>query len=406
MNKQCFVIMSFNEQYDRVYHQGIRPAVERLGYSCVRADADPGPANVPAEIIRAIIAADLVIADVSEPSPNVFYELGVSHCVGNKTITITSKADGLPFDIGTFRATLYRSHGDGLKLLAHTIGEIVRSMQSSGMTAPNNLAQEAGRHYFDLRSQLRHRMKEVEAERTRVHAFAQFADRQGTLQDNSIVARKVVGHIARFLPGGPGPLLVSIGGSGAVGKSTFAALVADEFRRLHGSRFSVEILPTDSYQMERADRILKNLIGFDARAHDLDQMANDVEALMTGTEVEVTPYDHRTGRHLDARVVKPSDLIILEGVYSFYPLIAPFNSGLRYYIYTPAKQAKELKFIADFTNRGYDIQEAFAHADAEYQAYEAHILPFLRFADFVITVDDYWKYAGLSPQEFRPLRGQ
>ena len=277
-------------------------------------------------------------------------------------------------------------------------------MQSSGMASPNNLPQEAGRHYFDLRTQLLDRIKGLEDDRTRVQAFARFLERQGAPQDNSDVARKVVGHVSRFLPGGPGPLLISIGGSGAVGKSTFAALVAAEFRSVHGSRFSVDILPTDSYQMDRADRIFKNLIGFDPRSHDLEQLTDHVATLMGGGEVEVAPYDHGAGRHLQGRIVKPSDVIFLEGVYSFYPLLAPFNSGLRYYIYASETHAKELKFIADFTNRGYDIQQAFSHASAEYQAYEAHVLPFLKFADFVITVNDYWTYSGPWPQEFRPQR--
>lgn len=182
--------------------------------------------------------------------------------------------------------------------------------------------------------------------------------------------------------------------------------MAEEFRRLHGTKFTVDVLPTDSYQMERAERLLKNLVGFDARAHDLTRMTGDLETLINGEKIEVAPYDHSTGRHLDTRVVNPSNVIILEGIYSFYPLIAPINSGLRYYIYAPPKQAKDLKFISDFTNRGYDIQESFAHADAEYQAYESHILPFLRIADFIITVDDYWKYKGPFPQEFKPNRGR
>ena len=159
----------------------------------------------------------------------MFYELGVSHCVGNKTITITSTPERLPFDVGAFTATIYRMDGDGFKLLAHTLGETIRSMQSSGMASPNNLPQEAGRHYFNLRTQLLDRIKGLEDDRTRVQAFARFLERQGAPQDESDVARKVVGHVSRFLPGGPGPLLISIGGSGAVGKSTFAALVAAEF---------------------------------------------------------------------------------------------------------------------------------------------------------------------------------
>lgn len=78
--KNAFVIMSFKDEYERVYHQAIRPALAELDFACLRADENPLPANVPSEIIRALVSADLIIADISDPSPNVFYELGVSHC--------------------------------------------------------------------------------------------------------------------------------------------------------------------------------------------------------------------------------------------------------------------------------------------------------------------------------------
>lgn len=402
MQKKCFVIMSFGDEYDRVYHQGIKPALEEeCGYTCVRADDDPGPAHIPAEIIRHIISADVVVADISENSPNVFYELGVSHCVGNKTITITSKVEELPFDISVFRAISYSMERDALQLLSFRLVRAVRDLESGGMELPNNLAQEAGRDYFDLRKKICENLEAIAEERRRTKVFAQFIGRKGELQDNTPVADKVVEQVlARFRPGTAGCLLVSIAGSGAIGKSTFAELVAERIRTLHKNKYSVDILPTDSYMLARSERTLRNIIGNQPESYDLDQLAKDAEALVNGEEVYVTPYDHGTGKHLPPKKVVPSDILILEGIYSFYPLIAPLNKGLRYYIFADKHQAKELKFIADFTERGYDVQTAFANADAEYNTYEAHILPFLKLADYVIKLDQYWKYDGPFPQKY------
>lgn len=401
MTKKCFVIMSFNDKYDRVYHQAIKPALERCGYCCVRADDDPGPANIPAEIVRGIISADIIIADISENSPNVFYELGISHCVGNKTITITSNIEKLPFDISVFRGIPYKIERNGLRLLSNDIEQAVRELESSKMKFPNNLVQESGRDFFDLRRKICEDLEAIAKERRRTEIYAEFIKRRGEHQDNTSVADKVVAQITHFMPGVSGSLLVSIAGSGAIGKSTFAQLIAERIRISYKNSFSVDILPTDSYQLARSERILKNLIGFHPKSHNLDQFAKDVETLVTGKkEVYVTPYDHQTGGHFPTKKVVPSDILVLEGVYSFHPLIAPLNRGLRYYIFADKHKAKELKFIADFTDRGYDTQTAFAHADAEYTTYETHILPYLKLADYVIVVDEYWKYDGPFPQEY------
>ena len=129
MEKRGFVIMSFAGKYDRVYHQAIKPAIENCGYECVRADSRPGPENIPRRIIEEIIASNIIVADISEPSPNVFYELGVSHSIGNKTITITSNVENLPFDISTFRVVRYKIGSEELRLLRNDIEENIRTIE-------------------------------------------------------------------------------------------------------------------------------------------------------------------------------------------------------------------------------------------------------------------------------------
>lgn len=400
MSKSCFVIMSFDPKYDPVYHQAILPSTRRHGYVCERADSDPGPANIPSRIVTAIIAADLIIADLSEPNPNVYYELALSHCVGNKTIVITSNLDSISFDIASFRATKYRIDHDGLDYLQLRLEHLIGDMESRGTQAgPNNLVQEAGRHYFDQRTKIGLALKELEDMRDRLDRLQEFLNLYPQLQDNSEVADKLVRHIQRFLAGAQRPLLVSIAGPGAIGKSTFANVVRELLVSTSSPRCTADILPTDSYQLERAERISRNLIGFDPNAHDLAQLAKDVEMLIGRRPVTVRPYDHRTGRRGDERTVEPSDVLILEGVHAFCPLIAPLR-GLRIFIDASEQEAKQLKFVADIRDRNYDAFQAFSHSDAEYEAYDKYVRPMLRFADFVVRVRAYWKYDGPFPGEY------
>jgi len=400
--KRAFVVMSFLETYRRVYFEALKPALEESGYHCFRADEEPGPGNIPAEIVRELIASDLVVADVSESSPNVYYELGVSHCLGNKTITITQSVDRLPFDIRVFRALQYETTTNGLRLLKSDLKAAVRALESSaGRGGATNLAQEAGREYFDLERQIRRNLQEIREERERLKAFSAFQDRRSRheLEDNTGPADRVSAHIGEFIPGRDHRLLVCICGAGAIGKSTFARLLADRIGAMHGGRLSVAVLPTDSYMLPRAVRLARNILGFDPASHDFSRLRRDVESLLAGREITVTPYDHRTGEHSSPIQVKPSDVTILEGIYSFYAPLAPLCHSFRYYLYADPLRARELKFIADFTERDHDIQTAFLHAESEYQAYARFILPSVNFANFVLHVDGYWKYSDPAPAD-------
>ena len=66
--------VDFDALWDRVY----QPVLAELGYEAVRADRDVG-ASVIHEMIQRIAIADLVVADISLPNANVYYEVGVRH---------------------------------------------------------------------------------------------------------------------------------------------------------------------------------------------------------------------------------------------------------------------------------------------------------------------------------------
>lgn len=393
--KKAFVIMSFKPEYNQIYSQSIKPAFDKMGYKCSRVDEDYGPKNISIDIIKSIINANIVLADISEDSPNVFYELGVSHSVGNKTITIMSRGDDkIPFDLSHYRAIQYDNTDQGLKLLRFDISEAIKELERDNMMQPNNPVQEAGKDFFDLRRKIEEKLKALNDEIHRTEKFNKFIKNDFPKKDNNKVAKQIINHIRRLIHRDK-TILLSICGSGAVGKGTFAEVLKNSIEQELNS--SVDILPTDSYMLSRADRIQWNLIGFDCKANDLKQFYQDVEDLVEkNTKAIITPYNHKTGEHGKETEIKPSDIIILEGIYSFYPELKNLSqrsTQLKYFIYADKFKAKELKFISDIKERGHNIHTALQHAVPEYSAYETYVLPYIRHADYIIRVDGYWEYS-------------
>ena len=66
--------IDFNALWDRAYV----PAIKALGYEPVRADQDTS-ALIVSEMLERIYFADLVLADMTIPNGNVYYEVGIRH---------------------------------------------------------------------------------------------------------------------------------------------------------------------------------------------------------------------------------------------------------------------------------------------------------------------------------------
>src|SRR5438552_4071941 len=63
----------------------------------IEAPDDLRGSQIPSDVFSRIDSADLVIADVSKRSPNVYYELAHAHALGLPTILVARKATALPF---------------------------------------------------------------------------------------------------------------------------------------------------------------------------------------------------------------------------------------------------------------------------------------------------------------------
>ncbi len=104
----AFVIMPFAHEFEAGFRDVIEPAVEQAGLGCVRADQDP-QGHVHDQMLARIFDSPVVVADISGANPNVFYELGIAHRAGRKTVTVAREdfLDQVPFDIGPYRVLGY-----------------------------------------------------------------------------------------------------------------------------------------------------------------------------------------------------------------------------------------------------------------------------------------------------------
>lgn len=380
--------MSYAEKYDHAYYRGIKLAVEAAGFNCGRMREDPGPKNIPARLVRNLLKADLIIVDVSEPNPNVYYELGISHTLGNKTIVVTQNIDQLPFDLRGELAIPYKDSRDGLELLQQHLKEAIENLEKSGHQA-TNMVQLAGKDYFDHRAKIEDAIRELNSERARIANFRDYLAQGQPITDNSAVVESVASQIlARSKAGSV--LIASICGAAGLGKTYFAKQLESRINELGGSG-TASVLPMDSFMMDRSERIFRGVSGYDSAANDLERARECVKLLSSGRSVTVRPYDHESGQHGQPVSVEPTQVVILDGIHSLHTLVIGYV-GYGIFLATSPPEAKELRFVADVLDRCYVVRDAFAHADSEYRAFEEHVLSSQRLADSVILVEDYWKY--------------
>jgi len=99
--------MPFHDPYDSYYQAVFSPALQRAGYKAVRGDDMFRPHPIMLDIQRAICESDLILCEMSERNPNVFYELGLAHAIGKPAILVARKEEDIPFDLRHIRVIVY-----------------------------------------------------------------------------------------------------------------------------------------------------------------------------------------------------------------------------------------------------------------------------------------------------------
>ncbi len=132
INNTCFVIMpigtqalgdiviteqQLREKYDFIIKNALLKANPNL--NVIRADEELNPGSISNDIFTKLMHAQYVVADITYPNPNVFYELGIRHAIKPGTILIREKVNfSIPFDISHLRYIEYTQELSGMDTLS------------------------------------------------------------------------------------------------------------------------------------------------------------------------------------------------------------------------------------------------------------------------------------------------
>ncbi len=87
----------------------IQGVVKEFGLQAVYAGDLFGPGVILEEIVQNIVESKIVIAEITEPNENVFYELGYAHALRKPTIILAEEGKKLPFDVSGYRCLFYNN---------------------------------------------------------------------------------------------------------------------------------------------------------------------------------------------------------------------------------------------------------------------------------------------------------
>ncbi len=121
------------DEWTGIFENMIKPAVtgSRLGFDCEQAK--PRTGAFIRDILEGLNSADVVIADLTDKNPNVFYELGIRHTLKNRTILITQNIKHVPSDLRSYWVVTYKKDLSGANEFKKKVREILREMEK----APN-----------------------------------------------------------------------------------------------------------------------------------------------------------------------------------------------------------------------------------------------------------------------------
>lgn len=120
--REAVATIDFNALWDNAY----TPMIKQLGYEPIRADQDVG-ALIITQMIERLYFADLVLAEMTIPNGNVYYEVGVRHAAREKgCVLLAADWSKQLFDVAQMRTIRYPlADGDVGEAAAKAIREAI-----------------------------------------------------------------------------------------------------------------------------------------------------------------------------------------------------------------------------------------------------------------------------------------
>ncbi|GAB5398977.1 MAG: hypothetical protein Aureis2KO_05620 [Aureisphaera sp.] len=119
-----FILTPFHEKYLKDY-QIIREVCSSIGFKAYRGDENYFKSDIFPEMLKLIVKANLIIANINGRNPNVLYELGIAQALDKPVILISKEPEKLPIDIKSKRFLIYKDDDELRELVREELFNIV-----------------------------------------------------------------------------------------------------------------------------------------------------------------------------------------------------------------------------------------------------------------------------------------
>lgn len=124
-----FMLTPFHPDYYADYTVVV-DAANALGLEVLRGDERASGGDIFNQILKAIVSARVIVANITGRNPNVFYELGIAHALNKPVILVCEQGNDVPFDLQSKRIIFYDT-GEELRAgITRALGQALASARS------------------------------------------------------------------------------------------------------------------------------------------------------------------------------------------------------------------------------------------------------------------------------------
>jgi phosphoribulokinase len=175
-----------------------------------------------------------------------------------------------------------------------------------------------------------------------------------------------------------------VAGDSGSGKTTLSRGI----KRILGEDMVASFSLDDYHSLDRKARKELGITPLNPGANYLDLLADHLQSLKRGEEVDKPVYDHSCGEISGTVPFGPSPVIIMEGLHPFYT--ERLRSSIDFKIFIdPSRQVKRLwKVRRDVGERGYDPQQVMAEILEREPDYKLYIDIQKIYAEVVVKIQE------------------
>jgi hypothetical protein len=160
MTRDAFVIMPFSKtatrteaEWTETYEHVFLPAFKDCHYACERSQ--PMTGSLAASIIDRLRCARIVLADITDRNPNVFYELGIRHCLKKGTILAAQGAHNLTSDLMGYWFVNYDRTPSAVTSFRSEISRLVALIEADPEKSDNPVSDYLDKEHINIQGYLR-----------------------------------------------------------------------------------------------------------------------------------------------------------------------------------------------------------------------------------------------------------